>query len=605
MLSHLRSGSETTPLAVLHITDQATIFGVVAVFLLSLLCIGLVFRRFNRSSVDYFCAGHKGTWWLVGGSIFMQGFSAWAFTGAAGATYHAGWSVVVMFGSNVLMYVVLAVAPARWFRNLRVVTVPDTIRLRFGAPMEQLYAYLGLIMGPLFGGVQLYALAIFTGTLLGFDVTMIIVVLGVVVLFYTAMSGAWAVLAADFIKGLVLIPISVIVATVCLIRIGGIGGLLDGIANAGLTDAYAPVKSAAASALIPGTSPGYFTWPFFIAWYWYQITSVNSLATSGKLLMVKDGREAQRAAILAAGLSVLGMFVFLIPPMTARLLIPTEVAGMPLRDPAEGAYAAIAMYLLPPGLVGLVLVGMCASTMSALDSGLTGLAGSLTENIYPAICRVVGRVPWQGRRRLILGRTINLCCAMSIIGSALLMERLGSGSVFSLLLDLIAVIIVPVTVPLFWGMFVRATATWAAPVSVGFGFMVSLAAKFGPQHAGMAPMTYASQVALSFGASSLAFFAGRVGGSARIEASAAREAEFFSRRDRPVDFVNEVGESNDTRQARIVGVFAVALGAAILLLLFPASSSGHHGKIVAAAASTASVGALLILRGWRAPPRIA
>ncbi|HEY4300221.1 MAG TPA: hypothetical protein VGM73_05075 [Candidatus Didemnitutus sp.] len=593
------AGAAHWPLAVLRITDQATIFGVALVFLLSLLCIGLVFRRFNHDSSDYFCAGHRGTWWLVGGSIFMQGFSAWTFTGAAGATYHAGWAVVAMFGSNVLMYLVLAAAPARWFRNLRVITPADTIRLRFGAPMEQLFAYLSLLMGPLFGGVQLYSLAIFTGTLLGIDVSTIIVVLGLVVLFYTAMSGAWAVLAADFIKGLVLLPISVIVAAACLVRVGGITGLFRLIEQANLAETFAPVKSAVAAAHAPGVAPGNFTWAFFAAWYWCQIITVNSLSTSGKLLMVKDGREARRAALLAAVLSVGGMLIFFLPPMTSRLLIPAEVAAMPLRDPAEGAYAAIAMYLLPPGLVGLVLVAMCASTMSALDTGLTGLAGLLTENIHPALCRRLGRVPWQGRRRLLLGRAINFGCAIMVITCALAMARLGSGSVFGLLLSLIAVVTVPVTTPLFWGMFVRGTAGWAAPASVGLGFAVALACAFGPQIMGAEPMTYAGQVAWPFGAASVLFLASRLGPRSRAGEAERLAEEFFSRRDRPVDFAQEVGAANDARQARIVGTFGVALGAAILLLLLPASSTGHHGKIVAAGMSTAALGALLWRRGRR------
>lgn len=62
-----------------------------------------------------------------------------------------------------------------------------------------------------------------------------IILLGVVVLFYAGISGAWAVMAADFVKALVLVPITVLLAVICLREIGGIGGLLDGIRHAGLS----------------------------------------------------------------------------------------------------------------------------------------------------------------------------------------------------------------------------------------------------------------------------------------------------------------------------------------------------------------------------------
>ena len=45
--------------------------------------VGVVFRRFSNNTSDYFRAGGKATWWLLGGSMFMQSFSAWTFTGAA------------------------------------------------------------------------------------------------------------------------------------------------------------------------------------------------------------------------------------------------------------------------------------------------------------------------------------------------------------------------------------------------------------------------------------------------------------------------------------------------------------------------------------------
>jgi len=113
-----------------------------------------------------------------------------------------------MLFSNVLIFVSFAVITGPWFRQLRCVTGADVIRLRFGPAMEQFIAYLGMLDGPIYGGVQLYGLAIFTSALLDVNISTTIVVLGFVVLFYSALSGAWAVLAADFIKAVVLMPIS-------------------------------------------------------------------------------------------------------------------------------------------------------------------------------------------------------------------------------------------------------------------------------------------------------------------------------------------------------------------------------------------------------------
>jgi hypothetical protein len=114
---------------------------------------------------------------------------------------------------------------------------------------------------------------------------------------------------------------------------------------------------AKANDVIPGITACYFTFGFFGAWYLNTTVQANSLGFSGKYLTVKDDREARKAAVFTAILATVAALVFFIPPMTARLLIPAEVAALGLPHQAEGAYAGIALYLLPTALVGMVLVG--------------------------------------------------------------------------------------------------------------------------------------------------------------------------------------------------------------------------------------------------------
>jgi Na+/proline symporter len=584
--------------AALVIEDKTTIFAIVAVYLLLLMGVGVAFRRFSNNTSDYFRAGGKATWWLLGGSMFMQSFSAWTFTGAAGAAFQAGWSLPVMFISNVLIFVSFAVLTGPWFRQLRCVTGADVIRLRFGPAMEQFIAYLGMLMGPIYGGVQLYGLAIFTSALLDVNISTTIFVLGFVVLFYAALSGAWAVLAADFIKAVVLMPIALVLAFVCLRQVGGIGGLLAAIDHAGLTAAFAPVKSPAVVSTMSGINPSWFTLPFLVAWFANNLITANALSGGScpRFMCAKDGREARRAALLGAGLMFVGMLIWFIPPITARLLIADRVASMPLAKPVEGAYAAISIYLLPPALVGLVLTGMCAATMSTLDVGLTSLAANLTENIYPALCRRFGLAPWQGRVRLVFARLVNLSCALVIISSALAMARFGQGGVFKILIDIMATIGPPLAVPMVLSLFLRRVPPIVAFVSIGTGLGVSLSIFLAPLLTSAHPWTFHAQVGTVAAATVVTFFLLRAW-FRPDPATLAREEEFFSRRNRPVDFAAETGVGNDGRQLRIVGAFGLAVGLAILLLLFPASSAGHTGKICAVALSTLAIGGLMFLAG--------
>jgi SSS family transporter len=587
----------------LVVQDRSLVYLVAAGFLVSLVGVGLVFRRFSRDSRDYFCANGQAKWWLVGGSLFMQSFSAWTFTGAAGAAYRAGWSVMVMYGAGVVANLFVARFAGPWFRQLRVTTQADAVRLRFGVGMEQFYSYLQLAAGFMFSGAQLFALAIFTSTILGFEVWAVIVVLGVVVLFYTAMSGAWAVLAADFVQALVLVPVTLMLAFICLARLGGLDGMFEAIEAAGLRGDFAPFKSTETVASLPGVSAGYFTLGFFVAWYLNTTIQNSSLLACGKYLAVKDGREARRAALLASGLALLGMMVFFLPPMAARLLVPEAIESLPLNNPAEGAYAGIALHLLPPGLVGLVLVAMCAATMSSLDGGITGLAAIITQNAYPALCRRFGRTPIEGRARLAMGRVVNLVCAVSVIALALVLAKMGAGGVFALVLDIIAVLLAPVALPLMLGVFVRRVQRYVAPVAIVCGLCTGAGAAFLPSWTGGEPWLYHERIFAVVVAGTCAFFAARRFGPRLDHETAAIEVEFFSRRDRPVDFAVEVGAGNDSRQMRVIGCFALALCGGFLLLALAESSRDHLGKFMVPAVFAGGVAAALFSRARIARPR--
>jgi solute:Na+ symporter, SSS family len=374
--------------------------------------------------------------------------------------------------------------------------------------------------------------------------------------------------------------------------------LVDAIGRAGLTTAFQPVKTADLLGTMKGVNPGWFTWAFFLAWYCNTILLGNEPGTAGRYLSAKDGRGAKLAALLAAGLFAMGLFIWFIPPMTARILIADQVASMPLPKPVEGAYAAIAIHFLPPGLVGLVLVGMCAATMSALDVGLNLLAGNITQNVYPAACRVLTITPLEGRPRLVLAKFVTLCCALAVVSCALAMARFGRGGIFNIMIDVMATIAAPMSVPLVLGLFMRRVPSAAPFASIGAGFCVSLSIYLSPLLFGTDPWVFQYQVGAVIVVSLVSFLLVRALVNPDKEALD-REREFFGRRDRPVDFATEIGSGNDGHQLRIVGAFGVALGLAILFLLIPASSAGHAGMICAVALSTLSIGGFMAWMGVR------
>ncbi len=58
---------------------------IIAFYVVFMLAIGLLLRRLSRNTSDYFRCGGAMPWWITGTSAWLATFSAWTFTGAAGA----------------------------------------------------------------------------------------------------------------------------------------------------------------------------------------------------------------------------------------------------------------------------------------------------------------------------------------------------------------------------------------------------------------------------------------------------------------------------------------------------------------------------------------
>ncbi len=223
-------------------------FSVVVGYLIFLVSIGWLFRRLNSNASDYFRAGCRGTWWLVGISMLMSSISVATFTANAGVAFDGGWSVTLIYVINAGCYLINFLFFAAWFRQIRVVTFPDAIRLRFGPHLEQIYAYYNSVTLLLFAGLQLYGLAVFANALFGVPILVTIPVIGVVLMFSSVSGGSWAVMATDFVQGLIMIPLTIVLTVYCLAQLGGIGGFFDSIEQQNFSDAFAPIKDAESSA---------------------------------------------------------------------------------------------------------------------------------------------------------------------------------------------------------------------------------------------------------------------------------------------------------------------------------------------------------------------
>ena len=552
-------------------SETSVEYVVIGCYLAVLVGVGMVFRRFNENVSDYFRNGCKGTWWLVGSSAFMTAFSAWTFSGAAGAAYEAGWSVLVIYLANSVGFAINGLFLAKWFRQTRAITGPEVIRLRFGIPTQQFYAWMSFAMQTLYSSLHLLGLAIFCSAVFGYKIEQVIVVVGAVVLLYSLIGGSWAVTATDFLQTLILIPITILVGVLCLVKIGGVGALFQGIQNMGLSSDYGVFNA-------PDQFPlRAYTYAWAIAMLLKNVIGYNTLTSAQRYFLVKDGHEAQKAAWLGFVLMTAGAFLWFIPPMTARLLFHAEVMAIDIPKAAEAAYAIASLNVLPLGMTGLMVVAMFAATMSSMDSGLNRNAAIFTNDIYPTLCRLFGRAAMQGKSLMRLGQVFSAVFGVFIVSIATYFANTEGRGVFEHMLNIGALLALPMAVPALLGLFIRTSPSWAAIVTVCVTLIPSAIGFFSAELFGET-WSFQQKVFINLTVGVVAYLLTVPFWNRAPELYKRQAQDFFDRMLMPVDFEKEIGAPNDLRQLKIIGSFAAIIGGLICtLVLLPNPLIGRLG----------------------------
>ncbi len=440
-----------------------------AAYLILLPLLGVLFSKFNKNLSDYVRGGGQVAWWLSGSSIMMAGISAFTFTGNASAAFQAGPTVLTIYGANVAAMLICGFFLAAWFRQTRAYTPADVVKSRFGVAVEQFSAYTGVLIQPFAAGIQLWALSVFASGAFGLPVELCIFVIGTVVVFYSTTGGKWAVMATDFVQSLILLSITILVAALCYIKIGGLAEFLSYFSEPKFADDFQFVKEPDQWA--DGKFSIQWIVVIFIMTIYHQIT----LNSAGRFLVVKDGKAASKSAYLGAVLMALGSLVWFFPPMVARFLYGDEIMAQAIENPENTSYSFIAQKVLPNGLMGVMIAAMFAATMSSMDSGLNLQVGAIARNIVPKVREMFGATkPMTPKGELRLCKVATLGIGGLIITYSYLFSQNKELALFDAYLMINSIITIPLVFPMLVGFWVKKLPSWSYFVMFGFCLLPSI-----------------------------------------------------------------------------------------------------------------------------------
>ncbi len=350
-------------------------YGVVALYFLVMILIGVKYARRQKSTDDYFKGGGRIPWWAAGLSLFGTSLSAITFMAIPAKTYMTDWGYFFFQMTPLLVAPILIAIYIPYFRKLNITSAYEFLENRFNLLTRLLGSLSFMILQLGRVGIVLFLPSIAINLVTGVSIELCIVVMGVVSIIYTMMGGIEAVIWTDVLQVIVLMG----GAFLCLI-------LLLTQMDFSLTEAYSSAVAGEKFKILDTSFD--FTRPTI----WVVILGgiFANLITSGsdqtmvqRYLTTTDEREAKQSVWTFALLAIPATLIF----FTIGTALYLYYSGHPynLNPSISNDDAIFPWYIvseLPKGVSGLLIAGIFSAAMSSLSSSMNSVSTAFITDFY-------------------------------------------------------------------------------------------------------------------------------------------------------------------------------------------------------------------------------
>ena len=409
-------------------------------------------RKASHNSSNFFLGGRNMAWPIVGASLFATNIGAEHLVGLSGDAYRYGLSA----GSVEIMTVIpLGIACAilfPYFLKTKIFTIPEFLELRFNHHARTFFSIFMLVISVMTKlAFTIFAGALVTNSLLGWDIMTTVVVISVLVAIFTIIGGYTAVAYTGTIQVVIMIIGGIIMLTVGLVKVGGWSALAE----------RAPDMMSIAK---PFDDPVYPFWgilatAFYAGVFYWGIDQVNVQ----RVLAAPDINTARKGAMFAVLLKLLPVFIFALPGVIAYALYPGELEG----DATKQTFVLLLNKLLPSGLRGLMLASLLAALISSLIAVFNSISTLVVRDFIVKLKPNISE-----KSQVSTGRYIILIAAILGVGAAWLVYKNDEG-LFKYLQTISAYLVIPIFPAIFFGIVSKRVTARGAGVSVIVGVFLS------------------------------------------------------------------------------------------------------------------------------------
>jgi Na+/proline symporter len=161
--------------------------------LLAIVGYGTWQTRGSKNVKDYIKGGNTSKWWTIGLSVMATQASAITFLSTPGQAYNDGMGFVQFYFGLPIAMIIICMVFIPLYHRLKVYTAYEYLERRFDLKTRTLAAILFLIQRGLAAGITIFAPAIILSVVLGWDLLILNIIIGLLVIIYTVSGGTRAV----------------------------------------------------------------------------------------------------------------------------------------------------------------------------------------------------------------------------------------------------------------------------------------------------------------------------------------------------------------------------------------------------------------------------
>jgi len=389
---------------------------VVVLYLAGTTALGIRLGRSQRDARDYFIADHAIPWWAVLVSVVATETSAVTFISIPGLAYLGDFTFLQVAAGYILGRIVVAYTLLPRYFEGDLVTAYALLERRFGVSTRRFASIVFMVTRALADSVRVFATAIPIALILGPAVApayvkpLAIFVLGVLTVIYTYHGGMRAVVWTDVLQtGVYLVGAAAAVVLLGRSVAGGWPLILDHARAAGKLHFIDPTFT---------LNRPYTLWGGLIGGAFLAMASHGADQLIVQRLLAASSLRDARRALIGSGLAVFAQFaVFLL--IGVGLYAYYEARAFPVPDEI---FPTFILHRMPPGLVGLIVAAILATTMSTHSGAINSLAAATTQDLYLPLTRQSPNAPAAFRA----GRLFTLMWGIVLTGGALLYRQQGT-----------------------------------------------------------------------------------------------------------------------------------------------------------------------------------